>query len=339
MAIISKTFTFSAGEVISASEHNTNFDTLYNLVNANIDNVNIKTGAGIENSKLNLASISQAVAFNGTLDFSGATITAQATFADLVATTADINGGTIGGVTFDGNLTMSIGSDADGDMYYRSSNLLTRLAKGAAGQVMKMNSGATAPEWVNGTGYQFFSSSGTFTVPAGITRVYITAVGGGGGGNRQSSGSNSGGGGGGAAVINRPVSVTPAANITVTVGAGGAGRSGSNGAGVAGTASSFSGHTAPGGGVATTSGGTGGGGFTLMDGGNPAAGVAGSIKGGDGGTGTNGGGGGGSFFGAGGAGGTSNGSSAADNSGGGGGGVSGSGSGGNGGSGFVLVAW
>lgn len=47
------------------------------------------------------------------------------------------------------DVTMSLGSDADGDVYYRSSNKLTRLAKGAASQVLAMNSGATAPEWVS----------------------------------------------------------------------------------------------------------------------------------------------------------------------------------------------
>jgi hypothetical protein len=46
-----------------------------------------------------------------------------------------------------GGVTMTLGSDADGDIYYRASNVLTRLAKGTAGQVLKMNSGATAPEW------------------------------------------------------------------------------------------------------------------------------------------------------------------------------------------------
>jgi hypothetical protein len=45
------------------------------------------------------------------------------------------------------DVTMSLGSDADGDIYYRASNKLVRLAKGAATNVLKMNAGATAPEW------------------------------------------------------------------------------------------------------------------------------------------------------------------------------------------------
>lgn len=46
---------------------------------------------------------------------------------------------------------LAIGSDADGDMYYRASGVLARLAKGTAGQVIRMNSGATAPEWATTT--------------------------------------------------------------------------------------------------------------------------------------------------------------------------------------------
>ena len=42
---------------------------------------------------------------------------------------------------------INVGSDADGDMYYRASGAYVRLAKGTAGQALKMNSGATAPEW------------------------------------------------------------------------------------------------------------------------------------------------------------------------------------------------
>lgn len=52
MALVTKTYTFTAGTTIVASEHNTNFDTLYNLVNGNIDNANIKASAGIVDSKL-----------------------------------------------------------------------------------------------------------------------------------------------------------------------------------------------------------------------------------------------------------------------------------------------
>lgn len=43
-----------------------------------------------------------------------------------------------------------LGSDAEGDLYYRGATYLTRLAKGTALQVLRMNAGATAPEWAAG---------------------------------------------------------------------------------------------------------------------------------------------------------------------------------------------
>jgi hypothetical protein len=45
---------------------------------------------------------------------------------------------------------LAIGSDADGDMYYRASSVLARLAKGTANYKLFMNAGATAPEWSSG---------------------------------------------------------------------------------------------------------------------------------------------------------------------------------------------
>ena len=52
MAIVAKPSTFSAGATIIASEHNNNFDTIYNAFNGNIDNNNIANSAGIADSKL-----------------------------------------------------------------------------------------------------------------------------------------------------------------------------------------------------------------------------------------------------------------------------------------------
>ena len=39
-------------------------------------------------------------------------------------------------------------SVAAGDIFYWNGTTLVRLAKGTAGQTLKMNAGATAPEWV-----------------------------------------------------------------------------------------------------------------------------------------------------------------------------------------------
>jgi hypothetical protein len=52
MALISKPNTFSAGQSIIASQHNSNFDTIYADYNGSIDNSNIAANAGILGSKL-----------------------------------------------------------------------------------------------------------------------------------------------------------------------------------------------------------------------------------------------------------------------------------------------
>lgn len=51
-ALVSKNYTFTTGNTIVAAEHNSNFDVLFNLVNGNLENANIASGAAIANSKL-----------------------------------------------------------------------------------------------------------------------------------------------------------------------------------------------------------------------------------------------------------------------------------------------
>lgn len=72
----------------------------------------------------------------------------------------------------------------------------------------------------------FTSGTTTFTVPTGVTRLFISGAGGGGGGGGGSSYNTSsagGGGGGGAFCCRLPVVVTPGEVITLTVGTGGSG--------------------------------------------------------------------------------------------------------------------
>jgi hypothetical protein len=76
-------------------------------------------------------------------------------------------------------------------------------------------------------GTQTFTSSGTWTAPAGVTAVTATVVGGGGGGGASgNSTTNSnynfpGGGGAGGVVTTQTVSVTPGTTYSVVVGSGG----------------------------------------------------------------------------------------------------------------------
>lgn len=64
---------------------------------------------------------------------------------------------------------VTVGSDAAGDMLYKSSaTALARLAKGTAGQMMLMDAGATNPSWV--------SMSGDVTMSNGVTSIGAGAV-------------------------------------------------------------------------------------------------------------------------------------------------------------------
>lgn len=76
-------------------------------------------------------------------------------------------------------------------------------------------------------GVQTFTSDGTFTVPADVTKILVTACAGGEGGNYRSSSTYSAGEGG-EWIYKHPFTVTPRAEISIVVGKGGVGSSGSD---------------------------------------------------------------------------------------------------------------
>lgn len=134
-------------------------------------------------------------------------------------------------------------------------------------------SGATGAVTVNasagGINSQVFTSSGTFTIPSGVTKVKITALGGGGGGAGVPGSCGftvAYNGGYGGTAIAYVTGLTPGDTISITVGAAGtAGASGNNAGGTGGTSSAAS--------YASASGGVGGG----ISGGINGAGGAGTI--------------------------------------------------------------
>lgn len=87
-----KPYTFSAGNTISASEMNSNFDTLYNyltsgantIADGSIVNADVNSAANIQSTKLNLTAIAQNIANTGTLSNTG-----------NVTVTGDVNATTI----------------------------------------------------------------------------------------------------------------------------------------------------------------------------------------------------------------------------------------------------
>ena len=179
----------------------------------------------------------------------------------VTAGTGITGGGTSGTVTITNSMATEI--DAKGDLIAGTgADAFARLAVGTNGQFLKADSAAaTGLTWAtSGAGnlaFQDFTSSGTFTVPTGVTNALIFACGGGGGSGGATSGASgrqaSGGGGGGGDVVLQPVAVTSGASITVTIGAGGTAGVAANGAGGVGGNTTF-------GSLLTAAGGGGGGG-------------------------------------------------------------------------------
>jgi len=201
MGIISKDFTFSSGATIIASQHNTNFDEIYNEFNGNIENANIKAAAAIAASKLNLSAIAQNVVHTGTFSTQGdtnlgngadtltinsssgitytpaatwtftANQTVSGTWADLgIVTTADINGGTIDGTAIGSTTpstadfsTLKVGSTNQGDVLYDNGTSLVRLTPGTSGQLLQTQGAAANPQWAS-TGLTFISATETTDV-------------------------------------------------------------------------------------------------------------------------------------------------------------------------------
>lgn len=83
-------------------------------------------------------------------------------------------------------------------------------------------------------GCQTFTTNGSFTVPDGVTTIYVSGSAGGGGGGGGYSSSNSGqGGGAGQSIMKQPYQVSPGDVIAITIGstgsAGGVGAAGGQG--------------------------------------------------------------------------------------------------------------
>lgn len=102
--------------------------------------------------------------------------------------------------------------------------------------------GASPSGWARADyfgGKSIFTGPGTFTVPAGVTQIWVSACAGGGGGagggdNSAGQSSNVGGGGGGGggagqSIQRFPFTVTPGQSISISIGGGGSGGAGGAG--------------------------------------------------------------------------------------------------------------
>ncbi len=136
MGVISLPFTFSAGAVIIASQHNSDFNTIYSEFNGSIDNDNIKAAAGIAYSKLTLTGS----IVNADINASAAIVGSKLNLASPGA----IGSGTPSTGAFS---TLKVGSTNQGDILYDNGTSLVRLVPGTSGQFLKTQGSSANPVW------------------------------------------------------------------------------------------------------------------------------------------------------------------------------------------------
>jgi hypothetical protein len=112
---------------------------------------------------------------------------------------------------------------------YGSSTQIPQVTVDTKGRIIS----ATALSLFTAQNTVVFTSSGSWTVPQGVTTILVSGCAGGGGGggggttNSSTGGAVSGAGGGaGQSVIKKSISVTPGHTITITIGSGGSGGAG-----------------------------------------------------------------------------------------------------------------
>lgn len=166
MSIIVLPFTFSAGAVIIASQHNSNFSTIYSDYNGNVDNTNIVANAGILASKLN-----QAIAgpIGATTPNTGKFTTLEATGAATLDTTLNVTGAT----TLSG--TLNLGSTHQGDVLYDNGTNIVRLTPGTNGQFLQTQGASANPQWGTVSNTYALTSSTALSSVATTGNVLITS--------------------------------------------------------------------------------------------------------------------------------------------------------------------
>ena len=138
------------GTTANASTHNTPLEDLQTDMNTARPVVAGGTGAttaAAARTSLDVPSNSEAVLVTGNQTVAGTKTFSSAVVGDL---TGDVTGNLTGNVT--GNVTGNITGDlltltTQGDLLYHDGTNGARLAKGTGLQQLRMNSGATAPEW------------------------------------------------------------------------------------------------------------------------------------------------------------------------------------------------
>lgn len=202
-------------------------------------------GTNVVDAVTHLSSLTLGAALPIASGGTGSTSTTFVNAATNVTGTLPVGNGGTGAATLTAN-NVILGNGTSAPLF---------VAPSTTGNVLTSNgttwtSAAPSSTFIGSQG-QVFTSSGTFTVPTGVTAVKVTVVGGGGnGGNNTSANATAcGGGGGGGVAVRYVTGLTPGGTQTVTVG------------GVAGTSSFGAFASATGGasvGANTAAGGAGG---------------------------------------------------------------------------------
>ena len=172
------------------------------------------TNVPVANGGTGAATLTGYVKGNGTSAFTAA---ASVPVGDISGTLPVASGGT-GATTLTANAVL-VGN---------GTSAVTAVAPGTTGNLLTSNGttwASTAPPAGGFSNVVVFTASGSWTIPAGITKAKVTVTGGGGGVTGASNGSSSGAAAGTAIKV---VSLS-GASATITIGAGGAsGSSGGN---------------------------------------------------------------------------------------------------------------
>ena len=237
MATVTKGKTFGATETVTNTKLHALVDdaTVTGIVNADVG-----AGAAIAESKLDLSGSGYVTtggnnAFTGDNTHAGTETFSAATVFDLPpglpAASVDAITEIKSTLKSGADVTLITGTkgttnyvpkwNGDGDLV-DGHEVLDEDAMGSD-SATKLATQQSIKKYVddNSNNRTLYTSNDTFTVPAGITTVYVTMVAGGGGGATGGS-DGTGGGGSGAFCVKSPHTVTPSAELTVTVGGGGA---------------------------------------------------------------------------------------------------------------------
>ncbi len=237
---------WGTNDVVTAVKLNNNNNAVSSVVNGNLDNGNMKSGYSLFQTVSSLPSAGS----QGRVDFltsdNSLNLDTGAAWIKTITPSGSLSVGQIplynaswgllnpgaqylplvsnGASSLPSYQILPIAGGGTGSSTAAGSiNALLPSQTGNSGKFLTTD--GSVASWGTTHGVQIFTSSGTFTAPAGITKVYLTssAGGGGGGGAGSNSSSHAGGGASGQYVINYPYTVVAGNSYTVTIGALGAG--------------------------------------------------------------------------------------------------------------------